>query len=96
MSKLLKKERIVAKSVSNAPTKSGTKAGKRRTIFSNHSEQENNSTAVIAKDESQSTNDEDIFVSPVLSSFKVKMKVRMNGRINPIPVDDEDIVFLDE
>ena len=39
---------------------------------------------------------EDIFVSPVKSSIKVKMKVRISGKISPIPVDSKDIVYLDE
>ena len=87
---------MVAKSVSDASTKLTVKKVKRPAIFNQYSEDEDNSNTTIAKNLSQSTNDEDVFVSPVLSSFKVKMKVRMNGRINPIPVDDEDIVFLDE
>jgi len=39
---------------------------------------------------------EDIFVSPVKSSIKVKMKVRISGKVSPIPIDSEDIVYLDE
>ena len=39
---------------------------------------------------------EDIFVSPVKSSIKVKMKVRISGKVSPIPVDLEDIIFFDE
>lgn len=39
---------------------------------------------------------EDIFVSPVKTSIKVKMKVRIGGKVSPIPVDLEDIVFFDE
>lgn len=39
---------------------------------------------------------ENIFVSPVKSSIKVKMKVKIGGKVSPIPVDSNDIVFLDE
>jgi hypothetical protein len=39
---------------------------------------------------------EDIFVSPIKSSIKVRMKVRISGKVSPIPVDSEDIVYLDE
>lgn len=41
-------------------------------------------------------NFEDIFVSPVKSTIKVKMKVKIGGKVPPIPVDSEDIVYLDE
>jgi hypothetical protein len=95
MSNLLKKEKIVAKSVSNIATKPSAKNGKKRNIFNNHSADEDYSS-LTSNTLQQSINEEDIFVSPVLSSFKVKMKVRMNGRVNPISVDDENIVFLDD
>ncbi len=39
---------------------------------------------------------EDIFVSPVNSSIKVKVKVRISGKVSPIPIDSENIVYLDE
>ncbi len=39
---------------------------------------------------------EDIFVSPVKSSIKVKMKVRISGKISPIPINSEEIIYLDE
>jgi hypothetical protein len=39
---------------------------------------------------------EDIFVSPVKSSIKVRMKVRISGKASPIPINSEDIVYLDE
>lgn len=39
---------------------------------------------------------ENIFVSPVKSSIKVKMKVRIGGKVSPIPINSEDIVYLDE
>ena len=39
---------------------------------------------------------EKIFASPVKSSIKVKMKIRINGTVSPIPIDSEDIVYLDE
>ncbi len=39
---------------------------------------------------------ENIFVSPVKSSIKVKMKVRISGKVSPIPINSEDIVYLDE
>lgn len=96
MSKLLKKEIIVAKSISDTGVKLSAKTVKRQIIFNDYSEQKDNSNIPLAKNLSPSINEEDIFVSPVLSSFKIKMKVRINGNINPIPVDDEDIVFLDE
>jgi len=39
---------------------------------------------------------ENVFVSPVKSSIKVKMKVRISGKVSPIPIDSDDIVYLDE
>ncbi len=39
---------------------------------------------------------ESIFVSPVKSSIKVKMKVKISGKVSPIPINSEDIVYLDE
>ena len=39
---------------------------------------------------------EDMFVSPVKSSIKVKMKVKISGKVSPIPINSEDIVYLDE
>ena len=39
---------------------------------------------------------ENIFVSPIKKSIKVKMKVKIGGKVPPIPVDSEDVVFLDE
>lgn len=39
---------------------------------------------------------ESVFVSPVKSSIKVKMKIKIGGKVSPIPVDSNDIVFLDE
>jgi hypothetical protein len=95
MSNLLKKEKIVAKGVSSIATKPPVINGKKRNIFKNHSADEDYS-ALTSNNLPQTKNEEDIFVSPVLSSFKVKMTVRMNGRVNPISVDDENIVFLDD
>jgi hypothetical protein len=95
MSNLLKKEKIVAKGVSSIATKPPVKNGKKRHIFNNHSVNEDYS-ALTSNNLPQTKNEEDIFVSPVLSSFKVKMKVRMNGKVNPISVDDENIIFLDD
>lgn len=39
---------------------------------------------------------EDIFVSPVKSSIKIKMKVKIGGKVSPIPINPTDIVYLDE
>jgi hypothetical protein len=44
----------------------------------------------------EAENIEDIFVSPVKRSIKVKLKVKIGGKVTPIPVDSENIVFLDE
>jgi hypothetical protein len=92
MSNSEKKEKIVPMFfVSGTSTKPIAKNDKKLNVFNNHSVNVDSSKTL-----QQSTNEEDIFVSPVLSSFKVKMTVRMNGRVNPISVDDENIVFLDD
>ncbi len=39
--------------------------------------------------------DSDVYVSPVKSSVKVKMRVRMNGRVKPFPIDEDDVLLDD-
>jgi hypothetical protein len=91
MSNLLKKEKIVAKSVSSIATKPTVKNGKKRNIFNNHSADEDSSNTLH-----QSKNEEDIFVSPIVGTFKVNAKIRIGGKIEPLPVDNEEIVYFDE
>lgn len=94
MSKLLKKEGIIAKSFSGFSAKKSAKSVKKQDSFNHHST--NNGSVVTSKQLPQLIADEEVFVSPVKSSIKVKMKVRISGKVLPIPVDSEDVVFFDE
>jgi hypothetical protein len=91
MSNLLKKEKIVAKSVSSIATKPPVKNGKKRNIFNNHSVNEDTSNTLH-----QPINEDDIFVSPIVGTFKVNAKIRIGGKIEPLPVDNGEIVYLYE
>ncbi len=95
MSNLLKKEKIVAKGVSSIATKPPVKNGKKRHIFNNHSVNEDYS-ALTSNSLPQTKNEEDIFVSPVVGTFKVTAKIRIGGKVEPLPVDNEEIIYLDE
>ena len=53
-------------------------------------------TFIKPSNDQNSDNIEDVFVSPIKKTIKVKMKVRIGGKVSPIPVDSENIVFLDE
>ncbi len=94
MSKLLKKEGIIAKSFSDFSAKNSAKSVKKKDSFSYHST--NNGSVITSKQLPQPIVDEEVFVSPVKSSIKVKMKVKIGGKVPPIPVDSEDIIFFDE
>jgi hypothetical protein len=92
MSKFLEKEKnLVIGFVSNTATKPTANNGKKRKIFTNHSVNEGISSTLH-----QSTNEEDIYVSPIVGTFKVTAKFRIGGKIEPLPVDNEEIVYLYE
>lgn len=99
MSKVLTKEKILAKGVTAISTKSSSKNGKKRKSFNNHSTDEDYSNSPIAEKLGeivfQLIND-DIFVSPVVGTFSVRAKIKVGGKIEPLPVDNVDIVYLDE